>query len=491
MHQHILTNDPYESGTAHNRAGFQNALALFKKASRHVPAYKTFLKTMDVNPELIKTPRDFECLPIIDKENYISKFPLKELSWEGNTEAAKYISMSSGSTGESFYWPRGQVQDDIVGQMHRRIYQDIFEVSKGPLLVINAFAIGAWIAGFEYYNAAIWAIEHGTNMTIIAPGIDKNEVIREINILRKYNKRIVLMGYPPFIKDIIELGIEKGLNWPMYDIRLFTGGESFSENWRDHILNLIGQKSVTRGIINLYGMAETGVVGHETPLTILLRRLIVGRDRTHHQLMLNRNKIASLYQYYPDVRYLETNNQNQVLLTSPAGLPLIRYNTRDQGGLLNYHDIVKTEGNELFDSAEVYGEDIRRWQLPIVYLYGRTDVAATLYAVNIYVENIKAALESKAIHSLVTGIFVMEAKHNKTMDQFLSIQIELSRRTQPTPKLKELLRNTVVQTLKQLNAEYRKLENTIGNKAWPRISLKQHSTLVATPGRKHRWVKRG
>src|SRR4051794_34715629 len=91
--------------------GFRLALALFQQASERVPAYKDFLKKHQVQPSKIKTYADWQQLPQTNKPDYINKYSLPELCWEGNLLDIRHLPMSSGSTGLPQFWPTTDLQE--------------------------------------------------------------------------------------------------------------------------------------------------------------------------------------------------------------------------------------------------------------------------------------------------------------------------------------------------------------------------------------------
>ncbi|MFM6004634.1 MAG: phenylacetate--CoA ligase family protein, partial [Sphaerospermopsis kisseleviana] len=82
------------------------AINLFKTVAATVPAYKAFLATHHINPATIQTLADFQKLPVICKENYISLYTLPELCQDRILGSCDMIAASSGSTGKSTFWPR-------------------------------------------------------------------------------------------------------------------------------------------------------------------------------------------------------------------------------------------------------------------------------------------------------------------------------------------------------------------------------------------------
>ena len=174
--------------------GFENALDLFKRASADVPAYKNFLKIHKVDPKRINTPEDYNDVPIITKENYLKKYPLQDLMWRRKVSDARMISASSGSSGQPFFWPRGNksVEDSVI--ILDELLDKTFATKSKETLCINAFAMGTWIAG-TYMNSAMWRLaDLGHKIVIITPGITKEEIVRELEVLGSRFQQILIIG---------------------------------------------------------------------------------------------------------------------------------------------------------------------------------------------------------------------------------------------------------------------------------------------------------
>jgi len=463
---------------------FRRALHLFKEAAARVPAYKDFLRTVKVNAASIKTQSDFAQVPLVDKSNYISKYTLPQLSWDGTVRTAKYISSSSGSTGIPFYWPRWRDQDVMTGRAFRHIYECIFDTKRGGTLFVNMFALGTWLAGLEFYEGAKSVADAGNEIVILTPGIEKTTAIDAIKRLAPSFDRTVLAGYPPFIKDVLEFGLKAGVDWTRMDIRLLTAGEAFSEMWRNRVLQIIGKEGSLSSVINVYGMAEAGVVAHETPLSIAARRFI-SQIPELNALLTHDGEVSPLFQYDPSTRYFEVAEHDSLVLTSDAGLPLIRYNTRDRGGLLQQATVSELLSSRLDESTAPHP-----LCFPFVYLLGRRDFSISLYALIIYTENIKQALQTSPSASLLSGLFTMRVRQTPELDQRFEITVELAPGTAPRAVHTQSLARHVVNVLCRVNAEYAKLRASIGKRALPHLHLVCHGGLDTVPGRKHKWVKR-
>lgn len=483
----IKNLDPSSALLNSRKRAFVRALHLFHEAAERIPAYKDFLKKERVRHDQVQSEFDFAHVPLTDKQNYISQYSLEDLSWDGTLALAKYVSMSSGSTGVPFFWPRGEEQDVMVGLMAQRLYEDIFDARHGTTLFVDSFSLGTWIAGLEFFNSVRWAAEHGTHITVVTPGIDKEEVIRQVKKLAPLFSRVILAGYPPFIKDILDHGIANGINWKNMDLKLLFGGEAVSEIWRDNVFALIGKTDgrLTRSI-NIYGMAESGVVAHETPTSILLRRNLKELAKTVPELP-DVDRMTGLYQYHPLLRYFEAVSGDSIILTANAGLPLIRYNTRDNGGILGKEILASSALESLAKKENI---DLKQWQLPFLYLYGRKDLSISFYALIIYNENVKYALENSKYASQLSGLFTMSVTHTKNLDQQFTIVIELSKRTMPSTTLAQALAQEITEKISSVNSEYAKLRSVIGDRAKPLVTVIPQGDIQTTPGRKHKWVKR-
>ena len=81
---------------------------------------------------------------------------------------------------------------------------------------------------------------------------------------------------------------------------------------------------------SLYGTADAGVLGNETPLSIFIRRFLAEHPEAARQLF-GESRLPTLVQYDPISRYFETK-EGTLLFTGDNGIPLIRYHISDEGG---------------------------------------------------------------------------------------------------------------------------------------------------------------
>ena len=188
-------------------------------------------------------------------------------------------------------------------------------------------------------------------------------------------------------------------------------------------------------------------------------------------------------------KYFESIN-GDIIFTTRAGMPLIRYNIHDSGKIFSLSEMK----NILINHDKYYiqfNRLIEHWKLPFIFLLGRKDIAVTFYAVNIYPENIKAGLEDDEVWKYTSGKFVAVVNLiNDQRIQKLIINVELNRRINPDRELNKLIKKKIIENLLSFNAEYRKLYASIKAKAIPEIRLlKFGDPLFKVKRSKHKWIR--
>ena len=468
--------------------GFQRALDAFKSSSEHVPAYKKFLKEHGIRPNTIRTPQDFEKIPYVDKKNYLRKYPFRDLFPHG--KIPEMVSASSGSSGKPFYWPRGERLHSEGAYIHSRILFDLFGLKRKRTLVIDCFSMGMWIAGTYTLSSIISMSKiEKTEVTIATPGIEVADTLLILEDLAKNFEAIVLIGYPPFLMDLVLSARERKIDFARWSTHFLFAGEQFSETWREFLYRAAGMKDELNRSASIYGAADGGIIGHETKATIAFRKNYLHTHNYFSEKISTIGEAPTFVQYYPDFKYAETVKNELVFTTDQVGIPLIRYNIHDQCTLLShaeFRSILKE--SDTIKNYSLTDKDI--WEMPAIVLYGRKDIAVMFYALIIYPQNIKSALEEKMLEHEITGKFIAEVVLNKNKKQKFCIHIELAKDRNANKRFEKRLQNRIVDVLKNVNAEYRKLVSSIGKQAYPKIILHQFGAeSFKIKKAKHRWVR--
>ncbi len=476
--------------------GQESALKLFHDMSIRVPAYKDFLQKYNINPRKIITIQDFEQLPTLDKNNYLRCYSLKDLSWDGSFPHGQYsVSATSGSTGDPYYFPRTKEQDLQYAAVAEVYLRTNFKIHKQSTLYIIGFPMGIWIGGVFTYQALQYLSDRGNyDMSIITPGIHKEEIIKSIKNLGSYYDQIIIGSYGPFLKDVLDDGEAAGLDWKKYNIKFVFSAEGFSEEFRDSILEKAGSSNVYTDSLNHYGTVDLGTMAYETPLAIMVRRRAIESSRLYKDLFGPTHRLPTLCQYDPRLFYFEQTMQNGLLCSARSGIPLVRYDLKDNGGCFNFSELKKmydTEGRNLSEDTERAQISHTVSQLPFVYVYERSDFSVSFHAFQIYPETIRKALQRSPLISSITTKFTMMVEFDKNQDQVLIIHIEMKRNKLPDKALTKKLKEIIFKSLVIESSEYRETYSQKGKKVLPKIVLwKYEDPLYFKPGTKQRWVSK-
>ena len=430
------------------------AVQLFHQVAADVPAYKAFLAERGINPASIQTFDDFQMLPLLTKQNYHSRYPLAELTRRGRLETCDTIAVSSGSTGKPTFWPRFFTDELEIATRFEQIFYDSFHADTRPTLAVVCFTLGTWVGGMFTASCCRYLASKGYPITVITPGSNKTEILRAVQELAPLFEQVVLLGYPPFLKDAIDTGIARGIEWQRYGIKLVMAGEVFSEEWRGLVGDRAGYANPCYDTASLYGTADAGVLGNETPLSICIRRFLANHPEAARSLF-GESRLPTLVQYDPLSRFFETQ-AGTLLFSGNNGIPLVRYHIADSGGIIAYHQMLEFLEQLGFDPVSQLRSLGTRGvrQLPFVYVFGRSNFTVSYFGANIYPENVMVGLEQPQIREWVTGKFVMQVVEDEDKNRFLLVVVELAPTVEASEEKREAIADSVSVQLKRLNSEF-------------------------------------
>ena len=292
----------------------------------------------------------------------------------------------------------------------------------------------------------------GYPITVITPGNNKTEILRIVQELGGNFEQVVLLGYPPFLKDVIDTGIANGMQWGQYHIKLVMAGEVFSEEWRNLVGERIGSQNLYDDFASMYGTADAGVLGNETPLSICIRRFLAATPAAAKALF-GESRLPTLVQYDPCSRFFEVEDGN-LLFSGNNGVPLIRYSIFDQGGLITYTEMLEFLAEWGFNPLTELENHRGIHQLPFVYVFGRSNFTVSYFGANIYPENVTVGLEEPIIREWVTGKFVIQVKEDADKNRFLSVVVELAPGVEDHEEKRLSITAAILTQLLRLNSEF-------------------------------------
>ena len=471
-----------------NAAIETHVLRLFRQVVANVPGYRAFLKDQQIEPATIQSLADFYQLPLTTKDNYIRHYSLPDLCHEGQIAGCDFVSASSGSTGAPTFWARRSEDELDIATRFEQVFHDSFRAREIPTLAVICFPLGTWVGGLYTTNCCRYLAAKGYPITLVTPGNNKTEILRVVTALAPLYAQTVLLGYPPFLKDAIDTGIANGVDWAKYHVKLVLAGEVFSEEWRTLVGQRLGSINFCYDSASLYGTADAGVLGNETPLSIGIRRWLSQQPEIARELF-GKSRLPTLIQYDPLTRYFEVED-GTLLFSGDNGVPLIRYHIADTGGIIAYEEMLAFLASKGFDpqsQPELQdGSGIR--PLPFVYVFGRSQFAISYYGANIYPENVTVGLEQSPICEWVTGKFVMQIRETVDRNAELLIVVELAPGAAETEARVQAIAGSILYHLRRLNREF---ANYVPESSQaPQIELRLTGDAEYFPvGVKHRYTR--
>lgn len=431
----------------------QAALELFHNVAASVPAYRAFLAEHAIAPGDVRSPADFARLPLVTKANYLRRYALADLCRGGNLAGCDFVAVSSGSTGQPTFWPRFVADEFQIAPRFEQVFRDSFHADERRTLAVVCFALGTWVGGMFTASCCRYLAAKGYPITVITPGNNKDEILRVVAELGPAYDQVVLLGYPPFLKDIVDAGRARGLDWSRFAIKLVLAGEVFSEEWRTLVGERTGSTNPNADSASLYGTADAGVLGNETPLSVCVRRWLADHPAAAAALF-GEPRLPTLVQYDPLSRFFELH-AGTLLFTGDNGIPLIRYHIADNGGLIGYDELLAFLAGHGFDPLAALGAGARgARRLPFVYVFGRSHFTISYFGANIYPENVTVGLEQPAIKEWVTGKFVLESREDTDRNRYLAITVELAPGAAPDAAMAQAIGESILVQLRRLNSEF-------------------------------------
>ncbi len=475
--------------------GEAGALKLFHAMAERVPAYKKFLAKHHIRHDDIVTIDDFQTVPLIDKDNYLRQYPRHELCWDGNFSHNNWvISTTSGSTGKPFYFPRQELQDTYYARAAELYLLENFQIDKKSTLYIVGFPMGAWIGGVFTYQALQMIARSGYNLSIITPGIDKKAIIDAVQSLGKDFDQVIIGSYAPFLKDILDDGERMGLEWSDYNLGFVFSAEIFSEEFRDYVIRKTGLKDPYTTSLNHYGTVDLGTMAHETPFTIWLRRFSLERPELYFDIFGETHKLPTVAQYIPDMFYFETVDGDRLVCSSNSGIPLLRYDLKDRGALLKRTELEQAFAAHGLALDELLPEKTVRdhlWNLPIVFVYERSDFSVSFFGFQVYPETIRRVLQRKSFERYITGKFSLAVTYDTEGRQKLILHVECKPNWRSNFLTKDRLKRDVIKQLVTENSEYRETRKTYGKITDPELVFWPYEDeTYFKPGKKQQWIQK-
>lgn len=468
---------------SHENRGRLHAMKVARTAITETEAYPEFLREQIGAIPSVRTFEDFQRLPITDKSNYINyeRFSLKQLCLGGEPSRAYTIEKSSGHSGNCYYWLRTPAEDAMFPTYLEFAFAQFYGIETKRTLILVTLALGTWTSGEKMAQALRQVASTGKYpLTVMAPGMHADEVLEIVRDLSPMYEQTVIVGYPPFVKAVLDEGERRGIDWPTLHVRVGLGGEGYSEQWRNRVAARIGVDPDREllAVSGGYGAADVGMtVGREYPLTVLIRRLCMRDETLASRLFFDGGApdgtLPSFLQYNPATVFAEEVG-GELVFTALSGIPIVRYNIHDRGGILGFDVVMRAVRECGYDVAAMlkergYGER-EVWCLPFFYCFGRSDGTVYVNGFNVYPEHIEAALSIANDVSVLGFRLDVETDH-VTGGQRLVVLLEQRASEERSPAMESHYLGAITEGLLAVNREFRRVHETAAHLAPVRVEV--------------------
>lgn len=400
------------------------AVSAHQQAKR-VPAYNQLLQKQGGRFST------FDQVPVTSKDNYIKPALKSEneksLYLDGKIPLKVKRDTSTGTSGPSTPWYRGAEEQQHVERM--TTYAAKAVLGDRPYSFINGFAMGPWATGVTATLAMTNNAQAG--VAVIGPNIDEiYSCIKEQ--ARIYGKQhpIVVSGYPPHIRAVVEKAVEEGFPMHEYTVIGVVGGEAMSEDLRDLLVEQKdGNGKVTRTGLkqcySSYGASDLDInIGYESDFEIELRKLCHKPENAAlAEELFGKNEFKPMIFHYDPLNYhIETDKHRNLYYTCVRGdriSPRVRYNLGDVGKTMPVSDLLAT--------LKKHGINLKNppnTNLPLLFIWGRQGAQVSFRACKLAPENLGEGirrLDAEDLHGLNAEIghygFYQYEDHGKTMTE--------------------------------------------------------------------------
>ena len=408
---------------------------LVNKYVKATPALRAIKKQNFPKGNLMSVAAFKQYFPALDKDSYIKKHTLEELCQGGKLPHRGCLYKSAGTSGAQTLWVEGLDEEFAFDKSIAFLANTLLDTVNHEYIIINCFVLGAWPTGMGVAESARFygkTANVGTNLK------EAVNVLKTMGPLYQY----LIAGYPPFVSQLLLECQNCGFDLTKYQIEVITGGEGFTEEWRDDLIKICGK---AKTISSVYGSTDKGLgEGIETSLaylvrsllylaaTILLdknqaRKIMMARfgneqlpfsEETAKQFLLaflrrleNIQRLPMVFQFDPtnyyneNFIYMDPEQNREVseffttMLYQKISIPRVRYNVHDEGFIMTYEEVKKILDAykisiDLFNPRQDQYIDLH---LPFLFIFGRSDGTISVDGANIFPEDVEECLRANEL----------------------------------------------------------------------------------------------
>lgn len=372
-------------------------------ARTHSRFYRNHLR--DVDPAKIKTYRDFEKTPFLDKKHIYQNTPPADDSMLTAPLTRAYVFASGGSTGKPKFNFYSFTELDEVASILADIYQ-VAGITRDDV-VANLFMAGFLWTSFIVVNQAIEKI--GCVSLPIAGNADLDLIIQYMQMFRPN----VVLGLPSMIIQLAEEIGRRKLDLKIE--KILYGGEHFSDEALKFLKTEVGAKLIHSAG---YASVDAGPIGYQCP---------ENSGGVHHLL----SEYTFLEIIDPDSgKPVEKGEAGEIVVTNfnRKLMPVVRYRTGDMGRFLS-RSCTCSHNTPLFE------------------LLGRSDDVLRIAAMSIYPAMIS---ESIAKVEQLSSLFQVIGEYAGVKEK-VTIKVEAREKSEDYSSIADSFRKILLEQNPELN----------------------------------------
>jgi phenylacetate-CoA ligase len=422
----------------------QQADAIARKAADKVPAYHAFLGDPANSPK-------WETRPLTSKKEYLLHYPYADLLAHNYHECFAIFS-SSGSSGRAFYWPQLREGNNDTLQRLRSFLENTFQIHQKKTLAVIGLALGSWIGG-EHFS---WALKNVSvsspyPFSTFSPGNSHDEIIDMIHSVDGFVDQVILMLCPSAIGHLRLRAEEQGRPLPMHKLRFLVVGEPFPETLRSELTQTCGDCAAP--ILSIYGSADTGVLGFESPLSAMIRAQLTQAPAIAQSLGFAHSVPHLFHQANADV-FLESIH-GELCVTKWQGIPLVRYNLHDAARLISWQALATCVAEQFpEDSCERAQLLASALTLPdLIAIEGRADSCLLLCGTNLTEAMLDNAIHAPELKEFLSGNYRAQSIQQDNR-QRLELTLEYKDPAADTHELSERIYPRLISAIGRAQPEF-------------------------------------
>lgn len=451
----------------------ENVKSFAQRVFDGVPGYRGFLESRGAS-----ISRSFGELPLLTKQNYLLEHPVEELCWNGSLGDCHLIGSSSGFSGSgSVFWPkRPEDESRYLDSLETMLVRN-YGIDKGRTLIMCCMALGTWFGGMAITAALrIIAARGSLPITVCTPGLNLAEAVEIYSRFSAGFTRVLWITNPSSISLISALIRRKGVAVPPGSCSFPVVGEYFSETFRESLAERYGHDINDPFVAwTGYGSADTGDIAVETAATIRLRKFLHGNAETG-KVLFGSDDTPMLLELSPKAHVEIVDGS--IVVTKDQLIPLVRYDTGDQGGLL--------EKRELERLGPVPDRLLTELPEQVLFVRGRASNSIIFYGTNLNVQDINRHFLQLPREYGYSGLFTVRRVDRGDVSRFdFTVMVEGPGDAALAGRYHESLLGYLKGRSLEFEAKYSNLTRSIGEDL---ITVQVDELSGSTGAIKHRFI---